>query len=786
MEDFYAIGAGAGARIPRPDVSTDRASLDRPAVRSEIVDFFDGRTTRVTFLLEGIHCVACVWLLENLPRLAEGIEEARVHFSTRRVSIRFQDESILLSEVVELLDRMGYPPTLKLDQGTEPAENGAIRTHRGSILKVGVAGFAFGNTMLFSLAGYMGLESGSSLRVQMAWLSLIMCLPVVLYSAQDYWTTAWNGLKARRLTIEVPIVMGLLALFGQSLHEVLTGRGEGYADSLTGLVFFLLLGKAFQRKTYDRLSFDRDYRAFFPLITTRLRDGMEEPISLQEIQEGDRLLLRHGDLVPTDCHLVRGEALMDYSFVTGESRPVSCQTGDLIHAGGRQLGGRMEVDTTRKVSESYLASLWHQATPEDKDTRDMESVTNRFSPYFTTCVVLLALGSALYWAIVEPGLAIRSFTAVLIVACPCALALAAPFALGTAQRLMGKFGVYLKRSSVLEDLAAIDTIVFDKTGTLTDGGEGNVRFMGRDLDEEETRAVHALALQSSHPCSRQVASHAASNESPVAVDQFHDESGKGVQGLVLGRKIQLGSARWFQEQGIEVPSGTESEAVHLALDGIHRGCYALEHRLRPHMTECLRELQGMADLMLLTGDTPREQSRMEAAFGQGEHLHFQQSPHDKQAFVRDLRAQGRRVLMVGDGLNDAGALRAGNVGMAVLEDTSRFSPASDVILDAGRLQQLPRLLHYARHSVQVVRICLAISVLYNLVGVSFAARGMLSPVFCAILMPLSSISVVGIASGLAAWAGRFTRLGDGQELEAQTKRTALDPLSVAAGEGGAA
>ena len=753
LADFYRLSETEGMQVIRPVEKTDYAYVDSDETRQRLIDFSDSKTTRVTFRIENIHCVACVWLLENLPRLNPAIQSARVNFPTREVNLRFATRELKLSELVSLLASIGYEPELKLEQLEEavPRSN-----HHRLWLQLGVAGFAFGNTMLFSLCTYMGLDEfhGQTLAGVFAWFSFALALPVLFFSAGDYWRSAWVGLKQRRLNIEVPIAIGLVALFGQSTYEIITRTGEGFFDSLAGLVFFLLIGRVFQRKTYDRLSFDRDYKSFFPLAACRRIDEFEERIALSEIKTGDRLVIRSGELIPADGNLVSGPGLIDYSFVTGEAVPVECVDQDHVYAGGRQMGGAIEIKTVKPVSQSYLTSLWNQDAFSRERTDDFDSITNRFSPWFTGAVILIALAAAIHWWSLDAGRAIQSFTAVLIVACPCALALAAPFALGTAQRVLGAAKVYLKNPAILELMARIDTVVFDKTGTLTEEGIGHVEFVGGQLDDTERRQVRSIAEQSTHPYASRIADEFTDRQPPERVEQFAEIAGQGMRGLVDGNELLVGSLSWLRSEGIEIPQANREAAVYVAVNRAYRGAFVIHNSVRAQVAELAQRLKGRFDLALLSGDNDREGERFRNLFGSSTELRFGQSPQDKLEFIRSRQQQGKAVMMVGDGLNDAGALKQADVGVAVVENTNRFSPASDLILEAGKVVRLPDLLTYAKTSVNVVRFSLVVSVLYNVIGLSFAARGILSPVICAILMPVSSITVVALASGLSAWFGR--------------------------------
>jgi Cu+-exporting ATPase len=751
LDEFYRLDAAAGRRVA-PAGRYDY--LNDPEVRARLVDFSDGRVERLTFAVPGIHCVACVWLLEQLFRFRPGLGESRVDFTQREVAVSYDPAQAGPGDVAALLASLGYPPELRLS---------ALDGRRGSAvprrlwLQVGVAGFAFGNTMLFALAEYLGMDPlhAAAFRPVFGWLSLLLAAPVVAFSAEDYWRAAWRSLRDRRLAIEVPIAAGLAAIFLWSVAALIQGAPDTYFDSLSGLVFFLLCGRVFQRKTFDRLTFDRDYRDFFPLAACRVTgDGGEERVALSQLRVGDRLRLRHGELIPADARLTSGEALVDYSFVTGESEPVRRACGETLHAGGRQAGGLIEAELTRPPSQSYLTSLWnHDAFRKSRD-ETYDTLTNRYSVRFTWTILALAAGTGLFWAAMEPARALPAVVGILIVACPCALALAAPFTLGAAVRALGRAGIFLRNGGVIESLARIDTVVFDKTGTLTPASPRRVEFAGTDLSESERAAVLALAVQSSHPAARAVARHLRTDSLQARAEAtgFREHAGRGVEGEVDGRPWRLGSRAWFESLGVPPPTvAPDRAAVHVACGSEWRGAFLITPELRPEVNQLMHRLAGTHSLALLSGDHAGDRARFAPLFGGAEALHFEQSPHDKLGFIQARQDAGARVMMVGDGLNDAGALRQSDVGVAVVEEIGAFSPASDVILAAGDVPRLADLLAFARGAVRVVRLSFLLSAIYNIAGLSFAATGRLSPVICAVLMPLSTVTVVAFAVGAVRW-----------------------------------
>ena len=769
LDEFYRLNRHPGVRISRAPEPGRWSYLDEAATRERLLDFTDGKTSRVTFHIPAIHCVACVWLLENLFRLHPGIGRSQVNFPRREVSIQFVSQKLSLGGVAALLASLGYEPKLTMGELEERKPDPA-RKRRW--LQLGIAGFAFGNIMLLTIPLYFGLEefNAPAFRVLFGWLSLALAAPVLAYSASDYWRSALVSIRQRVLTLDVPIALGLAALYAQSAWEIAIGRGAGYFDSLVGLVFFLLCGRAFQRRTHERMVFDRDYKSFFPLAVKRKSAANEvETISISSVRVGDRLLVRNGELIPADARLLNGAGCIDYSFVTGEAEPVAKQTGDYLYAGGKQIGEIIEIESVKPVSQSYLTSLWdhdafHKARPDALNT-----LTNNYSRRFTALVVTVAIVAGLFWAF--EGQAVRglkAFISVLIVACPCALALAVPFTFGTVQRLLARVQIFLKNTVVLERLASADAVVFDKTGTLTTAERGGARFHGDfPLSASEAESVCSLTRHSTHPHAVRIAqflrrgtrTETLKCRDDVPLLNFIEKPGCGMEALVGGQRVQLGSRAWLAAEGYAIPTeALPGSFAYLAMDGSYRGAFSLENPLRPDAAFSLEHLGRDCDLSLLSGDNDQQAPSLRRVFGPRARLLFHQAPLDKLKFIRNLQDSGKTVMMVGDGLNDAGALKQSDVGVAVVEHSGAFSPASDVIVEGRQVPSLHRVMGLARRSVKIVRVCFVISAAYNLIGISIAAAGLLSPLICAVLMPLSSVSVVLFACGAASWAARREKL----------------------------
>ena len=751
---YYDLNAGPGKSERDRTAELDHlAFLDNPAIAGQLIDFQNDTVAHVTFYVPAIHCSSCLWLLEHLYRLEPGVQQTRVDFLKKQVHLVFNPARISLRQVAELLTSLGYEPLISLNDVVKQQQK---LTYRPLLYRLAVAGFCAGNIMLFSFPEYLGLED-SSFKHVFGLLNLLLATPVVFYSGSGYFESVWKSLRRGIINIDFPILLGILVAYFRGTYEVLALGGAGYYDSVSGLIFFLLCGKWFQERTYDFLSFERDYKSYFPLAVTRLGgraggDGQKEKaenpesetaIPIADLRKGDRIRVRHGDLIPADGLLYRGDGLLDYSFVTGESEPERKEPGALLYAGGRQMGGSIDLEIVRDVSQSYLTQLWNN----DAFKKDQPSQTRTFADavgtYFTLTVLSLATLIGTYWYVWagQPTTAVNAFTAVLIVACPCVLSLSYPVALGHGLRLLSKCGFYLKNANVIEQLTHCDTVVFDKTGTLTTPASKSVtEYFSQPLTLIERAMIRALVSQSAHPLSRRLSQYLADGP-PMIVESFTELPGQGITGLVDDYIVKIGSAAF-----VGGPAESGSSSVHVRIDGTYRGHFQFAGQLRDGLADMLTALRKQGkQLYVLSGDTDATRADLQSWFAT-DAMTFNCQPEDKLNFIRELQCTGRKVLMIGDGLNDAGALKQADVGLAVTDDTLQFTPASDAILESRSLRDLPDFLHYSRFAMRLIQFSFGVSLLYNLVGLSFAATGHLSPIVAAVLMPLSSATMVFIAT----------------------------------------
>lgn len=744
MKDYYSMVDIKGL-APKEVKASEFEFLDDPKVIESLIQYSLAGKSKVIFYIPEIYCSACIWLLENLYRLNKGITESEVNFLKKELTVVFEEKDTGLRQIVELLTSIGYRPKLNLSDLDKPKKD---IVDRGLYIKLGIAGFCFGNIMLFAFPEYLsGGMYDESIKKFIGWINLILGFPA-LYAGSSYFKSAWAGLKARHINIDVPISLGIITLFIRSAYEIISGTGAGFIDSMSGLIFFLLIGKVFQQKTYYNMSFGRDYKSYFPLSVILKKEGGETHVSVKNIEKGDTIIIRNNEIIPADSRLLSDSASIDYSFVTGESEPVKVISGNKIYAGGRHTGTAIELKVLKKFHQSYLTGLWNkEAFTTEKDSF-ISKISDTAAKYFTFAVLIIAFGSFFFHLSTNLDLALNTFTSVLIIACPCAIALTVPFTYGTALRIFGRNGFFLKNDKIIELMSRINCIVFDKTGTLTKVNKSSIEYNGRDLSDTEKSLIASSAKNSTHPISRLIYDYYKEYDN-INITSFNEIPAKGIEAEYGNSRIRIGSRKWVfgpltdtKAVGGEAPFIPTETGVFLSVNNEIAGWFLVKTEYRENLKDLINDLDKDYKLHVLTGDRDTEKENLLSLFGNNESLHFEQLPEDKLNFISEAMAGKNNVMMIGDGLNDAGALRKADIGIAVTEDTANFTPGSDGILLADKLNDLKSYFKLSKKSINTVIISYTISILYNIAGFTFAVQGLLEPVVAAILMPLSSLSVV--------------------------------------------
>ncbi len=755
---YYDLDANAGISLKSKNFEGKFDYLLKTSIESALLDFKSEKLSKVTFYLPTVHCTSCVWLLENFHKILKGVLYARLQFVKKELSLSYDPTQVNLKEIVSLLATLGYEPLISLESATHEHDKKS-NPNRRLLLQIAVTGFAMGNIMLLSFPEYFKLDLENKVDAGyqsfFLYLNFALSLPVFFFGAADYLTGAGRSLKdlfqrkTHILSVDIPIAMGISALFVRSTFETLVQHSAGYWDSLAGLVFFLLVGKWVQMKTYDFLSFERNYQSFFPLAVKVKQNDTTDYKNVAEVAKGDTLLIHNEELIPADSILMSTHANIDYSFVSGESEPISLKKGDLIYAGGRLKGQAIATQVVKEVSQSYLTQLWNQENFEKEKKVAKTAISENFSKYFTYITLGVAGLAGMYWWFTDAALVWPAVTAVLMVACPCALTLSLPFTMGTVMGILGKNRFYLKNQDVIQLVSETDTLIFDKTGTLTKAKDSAVAYHGQLLSEHESRVLYTMVSSSVHPVSKAIATQFKSLKSIEGLNII-ETKGAGLTCTDAHCIYQLGNAEFIE---IGNTHQNPNAKAYFSINNEPKGYFSISSGFRNGWKEVIAELKNKMEIFLLSGDNDRDAHSIKGNIALPNML-FNQKPSDKLAFVKHKQEQGHRIIMVGDGINDAGALRQSDIGIAITEDAQSFTPASDAIIDASVFKQLPLFLQFGNRALTIVKVSFLLSLVYNFFGIGWAVTGQLSPVLAAIFMPLSSISVVLFAVSMTylyAW-----------------------------------
>lgn len=752
---YYSLETHPGINLKESGAGIKFNYLDDKETANRIIEFSNDEITKVSFYIPTIHCSSCIYLLEHLYKIDHTVVNSKTDFTQKKVFITYKTKETSLRKVAELLSNIGYEPAINIDDLTE---NEKPKILKKLYYKIGIAGFCFGNIMLFSFPEYLSFGNIETYyKFLFGYLNILLAAPVFFYCASDYFKSAYLGLKQKHINLDVPISLGIAVIFLRSVFEVVSGFGAGYFDSLTGLIFFLLIGKLIQTKTFDFLNFERNYKSYFPISVTVLKNKSETTIPINKLVKGDRIIIRNGELIPADSILFKGNANIDYSFVTGESTPVEKVFGEIVYAGGRQEGDVLELEVIRDVSQSYLTQLWNNDAFK-KAEEQKNKLNDVIAKYFTFITLAVALTAGAFWLNKDIKIAVNVFTAVLVIACPCALALAGPFALSNAMRIFGKNNFYLKNTGVIEKLSKIDSIVFDKTGTITQVKNAELNYYGNLLSNSELMEIKSLVKNSTHPLSRRIYE-SIKSDGEFTLENYKEFPGKGIKGITGQNEYKIGTLEFVSAGEIKNDeSENKASKVYVSKNGKLKGYFLILNYFRKGLNELVSSLREDKTLSVLSGDNDNEKENLSQIFGDETDMRFYQKPEDKLDYIKALQEKSKKVLMIGDGLNDAGALKQSDAGIAVTESVTCFSPSCDAILGSEKFRDLNTYLNFSKTTMNIIKASFAFSMLYNFVGLFYAVQGTLSPIVAAILMPVSSISVVLFAIFLTDFFAKRRKL----------------------------
>ncbi|WP_185863442.1 heavy metal translocating P-type ATPase [Blattabacterium cuenoti] len=726
--------------------------LDDEKIANKIIDFNHKNITTVRFIIPSIHCSSCVLVLERLPKLYKNIFNSTVDFYSKQIWITFNNIEFKLSDIAKLLDNIGYRPSINFDSIENRKRNQNL-FDRKLIGKLAVYFFCFGNIMLLAIPEYVGARQEDMWFVEnrnfFRYLMMVLACPVVIFSITDHIRYAILGLKKHILNINVPISIGILVLFLWSCYEVFFDLGSGYFDSLSSFSLFLLISRMFQVYTHNKiLSFDKNYKSFYPILITKIyndkNDKKEEKVLLSSLKKGDLILIRNEEIVPTDSILIKGNAVLDNSFITGESYLIPKKKGERIYAGSKQKGEAILIKVIKNVDHSYLSLLWNKNKPNQYSYQfDLSSISNRFSQYFTPTILIISILTGMYWGFFsdDSSKVFQTVFSVLIITCPCALVLSSPLIFGSMIRFFSKKGFYIKDIFTMERISSVRTLIFDKTGTITDINKDKISFVG-NMEHEEKKIIASLLKNSSHPLSQKILSELSIKDF-YSIKNFREILGKGLEGVVKNISVKIGTQKY-----LDIPNNTINEhginhtKVFISINNKFIGYFLFRNYYRKGIEKMFQYLKEY-NIFILSGDqNDLEKKYLKSILPKSSKVFFSQSPEDKLNCVKQLQKKGEKVMMFGDGINDCAALNQSEVGVSVSENPTSFFPTCDAFIESSCLNKIYFFLKVSKVSGKLVFINFMISLFYNVIGIYFAITGNLRPFIAAILMPLSSFSVI--------------------------------------------
>ena len=768
LERYYRLQQGDPGK-PSPASPTGRAYAEL-----DDREFLDAHAPLIApglrcteLYLEGIHCSACVWLVEKLPRVAPGVIESRLDMRRALVKVIWEEDKSNLSSIARTLDSLGYTPHADRDSSSRTRRQ---REDRNLLVRIAIAGAGAGNVMLLAFALYGGSFHGMEHEYSslFRWMSMAIGLTVLLWPGSLFFRGAWAALRTRTAHLDLPIAIGLGAGTIAGTVNTLLDRGEIYFDSLTSLVFLLLVGRYIQRRLERRAADAVELLFSLTPSFARLREGHEcrevpiEALKLEQIVE-----VRPGESFPADGDVFEGESSVDLSLLTGESRPVPISAGEKVFAGAVNVDRMLLTRITALGKDTRVGKLLTLMEECAQRKAPIVRLADRMAGYFTIGAIALFVATLVGWHFVDPRRAVDNALSLLIVTCPCGLGLATPFAVAVALGRAARSSILVKGGDVLERLAASNraggTVFLDKTGTLTEPGLAVVQWHG---DETIRDQVAALEAQVSHPIARAIAEVAARRTVEATQAVLSKSSPQGIAGQVEGKHFNIGSES-FVLQGAPDDSSTSSShpagpdwaiaarrdmtsqcltPVWVSVNGIVTAVIGVGSRLRDDATKTIQSLMEMGlKVQILSGDDPDTVASLGRQLGMASaDCHGGLSPESK---LRIVQAAATPAFMVGDGVNDAAALSAASVGIAVHGGAEASLAAADVYMGRPGVGVLVELLEGSRRTLRVIRRCLRVSLGYNLVAAALATTGVINPLIAAILMPLASFTVLGIALG---------------------------------------
>lgn len=759
LQGYYQRTPEGVLLAPPPEPPKDIDIYDFDEVQQEFTSC-SGDARAIHLLVEGIHCAACVWLIERGLKKAPGVLSAEVNLATKRLHVKWDNSKTKLSDLIKALVRIGYSA---VPYDPESAEGEIKKTNRAMLFRLFFAGFAAMNMMWIAIALYSGANQ-DEFRGFFHWMGLLLATPTLFYSGYPFFKGAAGGLRAGHLTMDLPIVLGLSVTFAYSLYVTLTNNqhGEVYFDTVTNLTFVILIGRYLEGMfRHQALSATKRLMELQPRVAMVINEGIEKMTPIRAVMLGDRVMVKPGYTVPVDGVVLEGSSAVDEAMLSGESMPVHKRVGDTVSAGTVNTSGALLVEVRTKLQDTTLSKIIRLVEEAQSSKAPIQRLADTIVPWFVLVTLLCACVTFFIWNAQDFELALMAATSVLIITCPCALGMATPMSIAVASGLGAKHGILVKNGLVLETLSRVTHFVFDKTGTLTEGkmSVAQSEFAAGANAEAMIAKAAAAERYSEHSTARAIVNFAEHHQYPfrtIEVNGFHATAGMGIAATVDGQEIKLGSAGWLTQCGVELDEALqlralrwESEAmscVYMACAGQHVAIFGLADQLRAdarQMVDALREA-GIG-MTLLSGDRKPVAEAIAGQLG-GMEVIAEVMPQDKDQVIQRLQQRGEIVAMVGDGVNDAPALIRSNVGIALGSGTDVSIDSADIVLMHSELSKVLQATQLSRRTLLTIKQNIGLSFVYNLIMVPLAMMAKVSPLVAAITMPISSLIVIGNAA----------------------------------------
>jgi Cu2+-exporting ATPase len=759
LQGYYQRTPEGALLGPPPEPPKDVEIYDFDEVQQEFTTC-SGDIRDIHLLVEGIHCPACVWLIERGLQRAPGVQSANVNLAAKRLHLRWDNSRSKLSDLIRALARIGYAA---VPYDPESAEGAIKKANRAMLFRLFFAGFAMMNMMWISIALYSGADR-DEFRQFFHWMGLALATPTLLYSGYPFYRGAFGGLRGGHLTMDLPIAIGLSVTYLYSLYVTVSHStvGEVYFDTVTNLTFVILIGRYLEGMfRHQAISATKRLMELQPRVAIVMRDGQEQMTPIRGVKLGDHVLVKPGYKVPVDGIVLEGHSAVDEAMLSGESAPQSKSAGALVYAGTVNTNGALLVEVRAQLQDTTLSKIIRLVEEAQSSKAPIQRLADSVVPWFVLVTLICATITFFIWNSHDFEIALMAATSVLIITCPCALGMATPMSIAVASGLGSKHGILVKNGLVLETLSKVTHFVFDKTGTLTEGkmSVAQVQVASRYDEQEVLRHAAAVERYSEHGVGKAIVAEADVRQlayRELAASDFHATAGLGVQANIAGRPVLLGSAEWLVRQGIILDEVLQARAhaletqamscVYMALGGVHVAIIALADKLRGDAQQLVNELREAGVTMtLLSGDRRPVAEAIARQLG-GMEVIAEVLPQDKDLVIQRLQQGGAVVAMVGDGINDAPALIRADVGIALGSGTDVSVESADIVLMHNELDKVRLASQLSRRTLRTIKQNIGLSFVYNAIMVPLAMMAKVSPLVAAISMPVSSLIVIGNAA----------------------------------------